>query len=216
MTTAPAPQAAPPTRNWGGDGNRWGNRGTTPVPSVPQGGWDRGRETHNENRTENHGGEQHAWNRGNDGQWNRQGGTWNRNGNGGWERHDGDRHFDRDHDNRWGNNGVWNNRDNRSWDRGWRSDRRYDWQSYRNQYRSYYNQPRYYNPYGYDYDYERFGIGIYLDSLFFSSRYWINNPSYYRLPNAPYGYHWVRYYDDVLLVDIRSGYVVDVIYNFFD
>ena len=28
-------------------------------------------------------------------------------------------------------------------------------------------------------------------------------------------YRWVRYYDDVLLVDIYSGEVVDVIYDFF-
>ena len=28
-------------------------------------------------------------------------------------------------------------------------------------------------------------------------------------------YRWVRYYDDVLLVDVYSGEVVDVIYDFF-
>ena len=28
-------------------------------------------------------------------------------------------------------------------------------------------------------------------------------------------YRWVRYYDDALLVDIYSGEVVDVIYDFF-
>jgi hypothetical protein len=26
---------------------------------------------------------------------------------------------------------------------------------------------------------------------------------------------WIRYYDDALLVDIRDGYVVDVIHDFF-
>lgn len=26
---------------------------------------------------------------------------------------------------------------------------------------------------------------------------------------------WIRYYDDVLLIDTRDGYVVDVIYDFF-
>jgi hypothetical protein len=35
------------------------------------------------------------------------------------------------------------------------------------------------------------------------------------LPPAYGPYRWVRYYDDVLLVDIRSGYVVDMINNFF-
>jgi Nickel/cobalt transporter regulator len=192
-------------RNWGGngDGNRWGNR-TPQAPPAPQGNWNNG----------NRGGTAQTWNRGNDGRWNRQdgarqGGDWNRNDNGGWQRRDNDRHDD----NRWGSNNGWNN--NQSWNRGWRSDQRYNWQGYRNQYRNYYQQPRYYNPYGYSYGYERFGIGIYLDNLFFSSRYWISDPWQYRLPSAPYGYRWVRYYDDVLLVNTRSGYVVDVIYSFF-
>ena len=128
--------------------------------------------------------------------------------NGGWV----------DRGNRFGND-YGNNRnrfgnDNR-WNREWRGDRRYNWQGYRNLYRDNYRQPRYYNPYGYGYGYQRHGIGIYLNSLFFSSRYWINDPYEYRLPAAPYGYRWIRYYDDVLLVEQRSGYVVDVIYSFF-
>ena len=49
----------------------------------------------------------------------------------------------------------------------------------------------------------------------FGNRYWINDPWQYRLP-AVYGpYQWVRYYDDVLLVDTYTGEVVDVIHNFF-
>ena len=116
-----------------------------------------------------------------------------------------------DRGNRFGND----HNQHRSWNREWRGDRRYNWQGYRNQYRDNYRQPRYYNPYGYGYGYQRHGIGIYLNSLFFSSRYWINDPYQYRLPAAPYGYRWIRYYDDVLLVDQRSGYVVDVIHNFF-
>ncbi len=35
------------------------------------------------------------------------------------------------------------------------------------------------------------------------------------LPPAYGSYRWVRYYDDVILVDLRSGYVVDVIHDFF-
>ena len=67
----------------------------------------------------------------------------------------------------------------------------------------------------YDYNYQRFGIGIYLESLFYGSRYRISDPWRYRLPDAQWPYEWVRYYDDVLLVDTRNGYVVDVIYSFF-
>ena len=72
----------------------------------------------------------------------------------------------------------------------------------------------YYAPYR-NYSYRRFGVGSILDSLFFGSRYWINDPWQYRLPEVYGPYRWVRYYDDVLLVDIYSGQVVDVIYDFF-
>jgi hypothetical protein len=54
-----------------------------------------------------------------------------------------------------------------------------------------------------------------LDSLFFGQNYWISDPFYYRLPEVYGPYRWVRYYDDALLVDIYSGQVVDVIYDFF-
>ena len=66
-----------------------------------------------------------------------------------------------------------------------------------------------------NYSYRRFGIGGFLDSLFYSNRYWINDPWQYRLPEVYGPYRWVRYYDDVLLVDTYSGQVVDVIYDFF-
>jgi Ni/Co efflux regulator RcnB len=51
--------------------------------------------------------------------------------------------------------------------------------------------------------------------VFFGNRYWINDPWRYRLPEVYGPYRWVRYYDDVLLVDEYSGEVVDVIHNFF-
>lgn len=105
---------------------------------------------------------------------------------------------------------------NRRWDsRAWRSDRRYDWQAYRHYNSRLFRPGRYYAPYGYNYGYRRFSIGLYLDSIFFSSRYFISNPWQYRLPDPGYGYRWVRYYNDVLLIDEYSGYVVDVIHNFF-
>jgi hypothetical protein len=65
------------------------------------------------------------------------------------------------------------------------------------------------------YTYRRYGIGGYLGSLFYGSSYWITNPWQYRLPDVWGPYRWVRYYDDVLLVDIYTGEVVDVIYDFF-
>lgn len=106
-------------------------------------------------------------------------------------------------------------RNDRRWDRNWRQDRRYDWRSHRNYNRNAYRVGRYYAPYGYGYGYRRYGIGLTLNSIFFGSRYWLNDPWAYRLPDPGYGYRWVRYYNDVLLVDTRSGYIVDVIHDFF-
>jgi hypothetical protein len=120
-------------------------------------------------------------------------------------------------DSNW-HNRSWYDNDSRfdRWNNDWRRDRRYDWRSYRSHNRDFYRLPRYSHPYGYSYGYRRFSIGIFLDNLFYSDRYWINDPYEYRLPPAYGPYRWVRYYDDVLLVDLRNGRVVDVIYHFFD
>ena len=179
--------------NW--SGRHDGPRGDLPSAQGSQRRWDgrRNDDRHWDGDREN-------------GQNGVQRGGWRHGDNGRWERR-GDHHR---------NDRNWNNGSHhRDWNRTWRSDRRYDWHGYRNQYRHQYRQPRYYNPYGYRHGYQRFGIGIYLDSLFFGNRYWLNDPWEYRLPPAPYGTRWVRYYDDVLLVDTRSGYVVDAIYGFF-
>ena len=121
-----------------------------------------------------------------------------------------DRRLDRNNDNRVdryrsGNNG---------WNTGWRNDRRYDWQGHRQRYSNYYSPGRYYSPYR-GRSYSRISIGFSLGSGYYGSNYWINDPYQYRLPQAYGSYRWVRYYDDVLLVDLRSGRVVDVIRDFF-
>jgi len=106
-------------------------------------------------------------------------------------------------------------RDRRSnWDRSWRNDRRYDWQRWRYSNRNIFHIGPYYSPYR-GYGYSRFSIGLFLEPLFFSRNYWIGNPWQYRLPPAYPGTQWVRYYNDVLLVDTYSGEVLDVIHNFF-
>ncbi|MEK6542119.1 MAG: RcnB family protein [Pseudomonadota bacterium] len=118
--------------------------------------------------------------------------------------YDGNQRYDR-HD---------RNDNGRRWDRSWRSDRRYDWYDHRSRYRDQYSWGRYYSPYR-NWDYRRISIGFSLWPLFYSDQYWINDPWQYRLPDAYGPYRWVRYYDDALLVDVRSGEVVDVIDNFF-
>ena len=127
-------------------------------------------------------------------------GQWDRNRSGNWNGN---------HDGRWsGRHG------DRNWNHNWRNDRRYDWQRYRYSNRSRYHLPRYYAPYR-GYGYSRFSVGFFLEPLFYSSNYWISDPWQYRLPPAYPGTRWVRYYDDVLLVDMYSGEVIDVIYDFF-
>ncbi|WP_240913813.1 RcnB family protein [Sphingomonas sp. HDW15A] len=102
----------------------------------------------------------------------------------------------------------------RRWDRDhWRGDRRYDWRRYRSHHRSLFRLGLYIDPFGWGY--RRWGIGSYLYPNYYSSSFWLNDPWQYRLPPVYGPYRWVRYHDDALLVDIYSGQVVDVIYNFF-
>ena len=101
-----------------------------------------------------------------------------------------------------------------SWSRDWRRDTRYDWNRYRYSRPSLFRSGNYYSPYR-NYGYSRFSIGFFLEPLFYSRNYWISDPWQYRLPPAYPGTRWVRYFDDVLLVDMYSGEVVDVIHNFF-
>ena len=210
------PQAQAQSNGWRGRGNWNGGQGvrvesgrTNPVFNNG-GNWaqrDRDHDGIRNNRD---------WDRNNDGRVDRR---WDGNRNGVV-----DRRFDQNRDGvrdrgQWNSNRGWNqngNANNRgNWNREWRQDNRYDWQRYRYANRDRYRLPRYYSPYGYSSSYQRFGIGIYLDDLFFSSRYQISDPWQYRLPPAEWPYEWVRYYDDVLLVDTETGYVADVIYDFF-
>lgn len=143
---------------------------------------------------------------------------WRRNG---W--HDGrrsdwyrDRRDWRRDDWRWSWNGRagWDRRDFRRWDNRWRTNRSYNWFDYRRSNRIIYSPGPYYAPFR-SHRYSRLSIGWFLDSLFFQPRFFINDPWAYRLPPAYGPYQWVRYYDDVLLVDIYTGEVVDVINDFF-
>jgi len=140
---------------------------------------------------------------GNDRRWNdnRRNGRDDRN----WNRGSANNRFD--------DRTRWSNQ--RRWDNGWRNDRRYDWHNYRARYGDRYRAGRYYAPRGWDYGYRRFSIGIFLGAPLYANNYWLDDPWSYRLPPAYGTLRWVRYYDDALLVDVRDGYVVDVIHNFF-
>ncbi len=152
------------------------------------------------------------WDRNRDGNLDR---NWDRNRDGRldrrWDRNDDeriDRRYDRNRDGRLDRNQIGR------WTHNWRNDNRYNWRKYREQNRNYFRPGRYYAPYR-DRTYRGISIGFSLGAAFFGPRYWINDPWQYRLPAAYGSYRWVRYYDDVLLVDVRNGHVVDVIRDFF-
>lgn len=141
-----------------------------------------------------------------------------------YERRDRDQRYDRnrnyDRNDRYGsrvNYGnrqfVYNGRSFNNWNNGWRNNNRYNWRSYRNNNRRLYSGS-YNAPYR-NYRYSRLSIGGVLGSLFYSNRYQINDPYRYRLPEVYGPYRWVRYYGDAVLVDVRNGRTVDVVYDFF-
>lgn len=103
--------------------------------------------------------------------------------------------------------------DARRWRDGWRRDSRYDWRRWRDSNRWAFSVGNYYDPFGYGY--RSYGYGYRMYPAYYSSRYWINDPYMYRLPPVYGPYRWVRYWDDALLVDIRTGMVVDAIRDFF-
>ncbi len=192
-TAGPSPQPNPQTRS-----GSWGQRNGT-YTDPQRGGSYRDRDDHRDGRTADN------WR---DRRDNRDG---NRSGSGDQWRRDGYRSGSGD---QWGRDGYGYGGGQQTWNRGWRRDNRYDWNSYRSRNRSIFNIGVYYSPYR-NYSYRRLSIGFTLGSLFYSDRYWINDPWQYRLPEVYGPYRWVRYYDDALLVDIYSGEVVDTIYDFF-
>ena len=100
-----------------------------------------------------------------------------------------------------------------NWSTGWRSDRRYDWASWRSRHRSIFNVGDYYDPFGWGY--RRYSVGRRLWPAYYADPFWIQDPYYFRLPYAPAGYRWVRYYNDAVLIDTWDGRVADVVHNFF-
>jgi Ni/Co efflux regulator RcnB len=93
------------------------------------------------------------------------------------------------------------------------NDARGDWRAYRERDRNAYRMPAYVGPRGYSY--RAVNRGYRLPNGYYAQRYWIADPYRYRLPRASGRDRWVRYGNDVLLVDTRNGQVQDVIRNFF-
>jgi hypothetical protein len=80
------------------------------------------------------------------------------------------------------------------------AERRYHWEAYR-------------EPSGWYY--QRWSYGEVFPVVFWAQEYWINSYWAFGLPNPPYGYVWVRYGPDALLVDVETGQILSVVYSLF-
>jgi Ni/Co efflux regulator RcnB len=88
---------------------------------------------------------------------------------------------------------------------------RNEWRSYRQSNRNLYGRGSYRSAYRYT----AFRPGIRIASGYYAPRHLIADPWRYRLPRVSGYNRWVRHHDDVLLINTRTGYVVDVIRGFY-
>lgn len=89
--------------------------------------------------------------------------------------------------------------------------RRDEWRDYRRDNRHVYRGGGWRSDYGY----RAFRPGVTLSLGYYQPRYYVNDYRRYRLYNPGWNRRWVRHYNDVLLVDIRTGRVIDVHRNFY-
>lgn len=95
-----------------------------------------------------------------------------------------------------------------------RRDRREDWRDYRRAHPEVYRGAAYVGPVR-GWRYQPVTVGYRFQPAFYGQRYWVD-PTRYRLPAPRYGYQrWVRYGNDVVLVNTRSGRAVTVYNSFF-
>jgi Ni/Co efflux regulator RcnB len=62
----------------------------------------------------------------------------------------------------------------------------------------------------------RWAVGAVLPALFLTSDYYYDGYGTVGLQSPPPGYRWVRYGDDLLLVNLRTGAVEDVVEDVFE
>jgi len=63
--------------------------------------------------------------------------------------------------------------------------------------------------------YQRWGYGQTLPTAYWGRGYWLDGYSDYGLIDPPYGYVWVRYGPDALLIDVENGQILSVMYGVF-
>lgn len=82
---------------------------------------------------------------------------------------------------------------------------------YRRSHRSVYARGNWNAPFRY----QHWNNGARIGANYYAPRYYVANPQRYRLRPVASNMRWVRHYDDVLLVNIRTGRVVEVHRGFF-
>lgn len=103
-------------------------------------------------------------------------------------------------------------RDQRQDVREARREYRDDWRDYRGRHPDIYRGGRWDGPRGYHY--RPVNVGYRFDSIFYDRRYWVDPYRYHLRPVLGWQ-RWVRYGNDVVLVDVRSGRVLEVNNRFF-
>jgi Ni/Co efflux regulator RcnB len=94
-----------------------------------------------------------------------------------------------------------------------RQELREDWQDYRKAHRSEFRRSAYVAPRGYRY--RPVAVGGQLNSAYFGRNYQVTNWNRYRLPHPSARQQYIRYGNDVLLVNVRTGRVVHVYRDFY-
>ena len=94
-----------------------------------------------------------------------------------------------------------------------RQEARGDWRDWRRTHPDVYRGPAYAPPRA-GWRYRPVAVGYRFEPAYYGQRYWID-PVRYRLPAARPNTRWVRYGNDVALVNVRTGRVVDIHGGFF-
>lgn len=94
-----------------------------------------------------------------------------------------------------------------------RREAREDWRDYRRTHPDVFRGPGYVAPRA-GWRYRPVAVGDRFDRVYWSQRYWID-PVRYRLPRVAGSQRWVRYGNDVVLVDVRTGRIANVYGGFF-
>lgn len=90
---------------------------------------------------------------------------------------------------------------------------REEWQDHRKANRNLYKKKAYVAPKGYKY--KAVKVGAKLDRPLYAKPYWVTNYSTYRLPKLSKNLNYIRYGNDVLVVNMTNGRVTRVYDNFF-